>query len=215
VALVAELSAGKGGKSPLMPPQAKYNGISSDDLSVLASEYAIATSLGAQIPPNGVKNVQFLPGNTFSGTEATFDVEVAAGTAIAFPSFFVFFENYDNDTFDDPNDPAIIEFVDFVFDTTSIKTTLDGKTLLDGVASDFADYQFGLSLFDEPIVYAEPQFRFTDASGNDVHSVSAFAVMGTGSVYHPLPVGEHTLVVDIVGPLGDIKTTYNITVSPN
>ena len=39
-------------------------------------------------------------------------------------------------------------------------------------------------------------------------------VFGIGSVYHPLPVGKHTLVIDVQGLLGNYHTTYHITVSP-
>jgi hypothetical protein len=93
---------------------------------------------------------------------------------------------------------------------TTIKSQLDGKVLLEGLASDLEPYSFGPVVLDEPIYYAEPQPR-----GPGLNAIAAIFVVGTGSVYNPLPVGKHTLVIDVQNPfLGNFHTTYNITVSP-
>jgi hypothetical protein len=40
-------------------------------------------------------------------------------------------------------------------------------------------------------------------------------VAGIGAVYHPLPVGEHTLVYTVQSAFfGDFQFTYRITVAP-
>lgn len=122
------------------------------------------------------------------------------------PPLFIFGELYDDGTEDDPNDPII----DFFFETTSVEARLDGKVLLEGVASELGEYRFGPLPFDEPIFYAEPQPR-----GPDLHAVAALFVLGVGSVYRPLPVGEHTLVITVDSLFfGTRQTTYHITVTP-
>jgi hypothetical protein len=50
--------------------------------------------------------------------------------------------------------------------------------------------------------------------GWEVNSVAAIFVREIGSVYHPLQVGEHTLVISVESPLGNFQSTYHITVSP-
>ena len=49
-----------------------------------------------------------------------------------------------------------------------------------------------------------------------VGALAHWVTLGVGAVYHPLPVGRHTLVQTIHSPiLGDLQTTYHITVSPH
>jgi hypothetical protein len=167
----------------------------------LAMEWAIATGLGGQDLPDTVDGVRFLPAN-FMGDE--FDIQLKPGTPIAFPFLPIFGELYDNDTFDDPDADY-----SFLLEGTFIDARLDGKVLFHGLASDFPAYSFGPVVLDEPIDYADPQPR-----GPGLNAVAAIWVFGTGAVFKPLPVGEHTLVVDIEGILGDFNTTYNITVTP-
>ena len=191
------------GDPPLLPPSANFRGTSFEEWNVLALEWEIATGLGGQDLPDTVKSVQFLPGN-FAGDE--FDIHLKPGTAIAFPAWPVFGELYDNGTQDDPSDPII----PFLYEVTTIDARLDGKVLLQGLARELDAYSFGPVVLDEPIFYAEPQPR-----GPGLNAIAATFVFGIGSVYSPLPAGEHTLVIDVQNPLlGNYHTTYHITVSP-
>ena len=57
--------------------------------------------------------------------------------------------------------------------------------------------------------------RSPSPRGPGLNAIAATFVFGTGAVFRPLPVGEHTLVIDVQNPfLGDYHTTYHITVSP-
>jgi hypothetical protein len=203
VAMAPSLSSGQDGQGALLPPNANFRGTSFADWNTLALEWEIATGLGGQVLPDTIKDVRFLPGN-FAGDE--FDIQIGPGTAIAFPAWPVFGEMYDDGTQDDPNDPIIA----FLYTVTTIESQLDGTVLLQGLASDLDSYSFGPVVLDEPIYYAEPQPR-----GPGLNAIAATFVFGIGSVYHPLPVGEHTLVIDVQDPiLGNFHTTYHITVSP-
>jgi hypothetical protein len=201
-ALATPFTLGQNGQSALLPPNANFRGQSFEEWNVLALEWEIATGLGGQDLPDTVKKVRFLPGN-FAGDE--FDIQIEPGTAIACPVWPVFGELYDDGTQDDPSDP----FIQFLYTVTTINSQLDGEVLLQGLASDLDSYSFGPVVLDEPIFYAEPQPR-----GPGLNSIAATFVFGTGSVYHPLPVGMHTLVIDVQNPfLGDYHTTYHISVS--
>jgi hypothetical protein len=203
VVLVTSFTSGQNGQSALLPPNANFRGSSFTEWNVLSLEWEIATGLGGQDLPDTVRKVQFLPGN-FAGDE--FDIQLEPGTAIAFPVWPVFGELYDNGTQDDPSDP----FIPFLYTVTTIKSQLDGEVLLQGVASDLDSYSFGPVVLDEPIYYAEPQPR-----GPGLNAIATTFVLGTGSVYNPLPAGKHTLVIDVQNPfLGNYHTTYHITVSP-
>ena len=50
--------------------------------------------------------------------------------------------------------------------------------------------------------------------GGGLNAVAALWVVGIGSVYDSLEVGQHTLVYTLNTPLGDSHFTYNITVVP-
>jgi hypothetical protein len=203
VALAPALSSGQG--SALLPPNANFQGKSLAEWSVLASAHAIEEGLGGQSLPDTVGRVRFLP-FSFEDTDAQFHVDLDAGTAITFPTLFIFGELYDDGTQDNPADPI----VDVFFETTSVEARLDGRVLLQGVAAELGEYRFGPIPFDQPILYAEPQPR-----GPALHSVAALFVLGIGSVYHPLPVGEHTLVITMDSLFfGFRQTTYQITVTP-
>ena len=205
VALAPALSPGQvGDRNPgLLPPDAKYKGLSYGEWSVLSLEWEIATGLGGQAPPDTVKGVRFLPGN-FQGDE--FEIRLKPGTALAAPAWPVFGELYDDGTQDNPDDP----FLQSLYEVTTIESRLDGKVLLQGVARELDAYSFGVVVLDEPIPYEQPQPR-----GPGLNAIAATFVFGIGSVYQPLPVGRHTLVIDVRNPfLGDYHTTYHITVSP-
>jgi hypothetical protein len=203
VAISPALSSGQGGPSALMPPNANFQGGSLEEWNVLASEYAIATGLTGQELPDTVGHVRFLP--YYGATE--FSIELDPGTAIALPAFFFFGERYVDGTTDDVNDPI----VDTIFETAIVETRLNGRVLLQGIASELETYRFGPVYFDPPIWYSEPQPRgpFPDA-------VAAAVVLGVGSVYRPLPVGEHTLEITVdSGFFGLIERTYHISVTPS
>jgi hypothetical protein len=185
-----------------MPGDASFRGKSFEEWNVDALEWELATGLGGQDLPDTVKGVRFFPGN-FVGDE--FDIHLEPGTAFAFPVWPVFGELYDNGSQDNPDDPII----ETLYNTTTIECRLDGEVLLEGIAADLAAYSFGPFVLDEPIFYAQPQPR-----GGSVNAIAATFVFGIGAVYHPLPPGEHTLVIDVKSPLlGDYHTTYHITVS--
>ena len=123
------------------------------------------------------------------------------------PPFFIFGERYadPNVPDDNPADPIL----DVFFETTEIQTVLDGRVLLNGTGTELERFRFGPVYFDEPIVYAEPH-ETPWAS-----TIAALFVVGIGSVYHPLPVGQHTLVYTVQSAFfGDYQITYHITVSP-
>lgn len=207
VALVAvvispALSSGQGGSSALMPPDANFQGRSLAEWNVLASEFAIATGLAGQELPDTVGRVRFLP--YYGATE--FSIKLDPGTAIAFPAFFIFGELYDDGT----QDVATDEIVEFFLGTSWVETRLNGRVLLQGLASELSGYQFGPVNFDQPIYYAEPRPVDTD-----LNAVAGAVVFGVGSVYRPLPVGEHTLEITVDSEVfGLIERTYHISVTP-
>jgi hypothetical protein len=202
VAISPALSSGQGGQSALLPPNANFHGRSMAEWNVLASEFAITTGLTGGEFPDTVGRVRFLP--YYGATE--FSIELDPGTAIAFPAFFIFGELYDDGT----QDIATDEIVEFFFGTASIETRLNGRVMLQGLGSELREYQFGPVNFDQPIWYAEPRPVDTD-----LNAVAAMVVFGIGSVYRPLPVGEHTLEITVDSEVfGLIERTYHITVTP-
>jgi hypothetical protein len=127
--------------------------------------------------------------------------------------FFVYGERYDDPAVHDDTPQLVTDLG--VFEDVKIRVVLDGRTLLDGTGTELDDFKFGPVYFDEPIVYAGPQFRFLDENGKAVNAVAALFVEGIGTVFHPLPVGEHTLVNIVHSSFfGDFEFTYHITVSP-
>jgi hypothetical protein len=197
----------KNGASPLLPPNANFRGRSFEEWNFLCEEFTVATGLGGEVLPDTVHGVRLLPGE-FSPGVYEFDVEVKPGTGLVFPPFFLFGEEYDDGTFDDP--VALADLIDFIYETTSIETRVDGKLVLQGLASELEDFQYGVTFFDEPIVYEEPQPR-----GPDLNAVAALWGLGIGSVFHPLSKGEHR-IVSIVDSLvfGRFEYTYYINVTP-
>lgn len=192
--------------SPLVSPNAHFRGKSFDQWNVVYTKWAIATYLGGQSASNTVKGVRFLPNQLGAPGTYTFNVTLKPGTPFVAPPFPVFGEAYDNGTQDVPDAATIA----FVFDTAYITVTLDGQTLMNDWASDLASYQFGPVDINPPIAYAQPR----DVGGG-VFATAAIFTLGVGAVYHPLPVGQHTLINTVTGPLGDYTFTYNITVSPH
>lgn len=205
-AILLAHTAAHSGKAGFLPGQANFRGNSLADVSLLATEWQIASALG---DPSGFSNtvngVRVLPPTIYSG-DFEYNVTLEAGTPFWVSSFFIFGEMYDNGAADDPKDP----FIPVVFETTSVETILDGQVVLEGTSSDFEDLLFGPVSFGEPIVYNEPQPR-----GPGLNALGAIFSVGLGGVYAPLPLGTHTLenTVDSLY-FGPTHVIYNITVVP-
>jgi hypothetical protein len=193
--------------SPLVPPQSNAFGLPFDEWNVLQVQWTIETQLGGQNVSPTVRNVQFLPGAIF-GTGPAFNVILRPGTPFVSAPLFLFGERYDDPNVPDDDPVALADLIDAFVQTAEIETVLDGRVLLNGAGSQFERYMFGPTFFDAPIAYAQPQDR------GGVNAVAALWVVGIGSVYRPLPVGQHTLVYTLNTILGDSQFTYNITVVP-
>jgi hypothetical protein len=197
---------------PLVQPQSSFRGLSFDEWNVLWSERTIELNLaGASQVPETLKKVRFLPSVVTPGS-FEFDVTIPPGTGFVTSPFFVYGERYDNPAVPDDTPQLIIDLQ--LFETAGIKVSLDGQVLLDGTGADLDRWHFGPTYFDPPIAYAEPQFRFNDENGNPVNAVDALFVEGIGTVYHPLPPGQHTLIQDLSSPFfGDFHYVYHINVA--
>lgn len=192
------------------PPQSGAFGMSFEDWNVAQTSYAIEAGLGTDPDPDDtVGRVRLLPGSFFDPTPE-FDITMPPGTPFVAAPFFVFGESYDDPNVPDDDPLALADLLALIFATTDIETVIDGEVLLDGTGAELSDFLFGPVYFDEPIVYAEPQAR-----GPDLNATAALWVMGIGSVYRPLPVGEHTLVSTVDSAFfGFMQFTYHITVTP-
>ncbi|WP_165246858.1 hypothetical protein [Paludisphaera soli] len=199
-------SFGQGGGSPLTPPQSHAFGRSFEGWNVLQTQFALATGLGGETGLSGsVGRVRLLPGS-FSDPTPEFDVTLRPGTPFVAAPFFVYGERYADPNVPDDDPAALAPLLEEIIGTAEVHTVLDGRVLLDGTGDELERYQFGPIYFDEPIVYAQ-----TQANG----AAAALWVTGIGSVYHPLPVGRHTLEYTVHSEFfGDFHFTYHITVSP-
>jgi hypothetical protein len=195
-------------RSPLLPPQSNVFGLSFDEWNVLQTQFAIETQLGGKDVSPIFQHVQFLPGAIF-GTGPIFNVTLRAGTPFVSAPLFLFGERYDDPNVPDDDPVALAELIDAFVQTAGIETVFDGRVLLNGDGSQFEHYMFGPTFFDAPVAYAQPQDR-----GGGLNAVAALWVVGIGSVYHSLEVGQHTLVYTLNTVLGDSHFTYNITVVP-
>jgi hypothetical protein len=123
---------------------------------------------------------------------------------------FLFGERYDDPTVPDDDPLQLAPLLDQLLATANIQIVLDGRTLLKGTGAQLKKFQFGPTILDMPVFYAQPQPR-----GPGLNSVAALWVTGFGAVYHPLPVGEHTLVYIVESEFpGNFQFTYNITITP-
>jgi hypothetical protein len=211
VVLVPAVSLGQGGESPLVPPQSNAFGKSFEEWNVLQTQRALEVGLGGGTTRSDtVGRVRLLPGE-FVNQFPVFHITLPPGTPFVAAPFFVFGERYDDPTVPDDDPIALAPLLKEIFATLQIRTVLDGRVLLDGTGTELERFQFGPVFFDEPIVYADPQPR------DGANAVAALWVTGIGSVYRPLPVGEHTLVYTVSsGFFGTTSQfTYHITVSPN
>jgi len=196
-----------GRPTPLLPSSATYRGRRVADWCFLADQVNISNGLGGQDLPDSIDGVRILPG-AFVPSSSEFDIDLGVQTGIVSTPWFVFGELYDDGTYDDP--AALAEFLEVIFETTYIDTRLDGRTLLQGQASDLAAYGYGPRYFDQPIDYTEPIER-----GEDLYAVAALWTMGIGSFYVPLSPGRHTLTYVVDSDFfGLFEYTYNITVGP-
>ncbi|MBA4065925.1 MAG: hypothetical protein C0501_19845 [Isosphaera sp.] len=190
--------------SAVLPPQSSAFGTTIQELGPVYTQRAIEDELGGGTDlPDKLRRVQFLPANF--GTTVEFDITLRPGTPFFFTPFFVFGERYDSGP-----DDRVQDIVDFgLFETAQIRTVLDGRVVLEGSGTDLAAFGFGPTFFSEPIVYTDPQPR------GDRNAVAALFVQGIGAVFHPLSVGQHTLVNTVQSEFfGDFTTTYHITVTP-
>jgi hypothetical protein len=187
-----------------LPPVAKFRGATVAEWSTLQNEWAIATGLGEGTDiPDTIAKVRFLPGS-FGGGDFDFDVTIGKGTAIAFSPWFAFGETYNDGTPpDDPDDPFLAGLIDLIFEERTVDVWLDGELVQSGTLNELADFAYGPTYFNEPIPYA-------DQTGP---AVAAIWTIGVGAVFHPLPPGEHTILVMTDGPFfGPTNTIYNIAV---
>jgi hypothetical protein len=193
-----------------MPPQSNAFGKSLAEWNVLWTERALEEGLGGGTDiPSTVGRVRLLPGDVGNPTPV-FDVTLRPGTPFVATPFFVYGERYDDPSVPDDDPITLAPVLQEIFADVQVQIVLDGRVLVEGTGADLQRFQFGPVYFDEPIVYAEPQPR-----GPGLNSIAALWVMGIGAVYHPLPVGQHTVVYTVHSSFfGDFLYTYNITVSP-
>jgi hypothetical protein len=169
-------------------------------------EWAIKTGLGGQSLPDTVGNVRYLPADFGTGDFVT-DLTIQQGTSLVRSPFFIFGERYDNGSEDNPNDPAI----NAILQDTTIKVSIDGSVVLEGLVSTFPDRTFGVTVFPQPIPYTQAQGR-----GPGVNSVAALFGLGITTIYDMLPVGQHTIRDEFNSPnfFGARSFTYQVNVLP-
>ncbi|HEX2474172.1 MAG TPA: hypothetical protein VHK01_05475 [Lacipirellulaceae bacterium] len=186
-------------------PAGDFRGKTLDEWGLGYQQWGIATGLGGQALPDTVDGVRYLPPNL--GSNFVADLTIQQGTPLVFTPFNVFGERYDNGTEDNPADPVI----DQIFQTTTIRTTFNGTVVLDGLASEFPDRKFDVTVFSAPIPYTAPQPR-----GPGLNSVMAIFGTGVTAIFDMLPLGQHTIMNVYNSPFfgGTFSATYNITVVP-
>lgn len=213
VAVMAPISSGQSGSSPLVPPQSHAFGKSFEEWNRLQTQFAIAAGLGGQTNlSNTVRGVRLFPAAFGTDPLVEFNIRMLPGTPFVASPLFIFGERYDDPNVpdDDPDNPALVSFIEESFAAAEIQILLDNRVVLEGSGAELKKFRFGPVNFDEPIVYAEPQNR-----GENLNAVAALWGVGFGAVYHPLPVGRHTLVYNIQSDFpGTFTFIYHITVSP-
>jgi hypothetical protein len=191
-------------RAQLLPP-GDFNGKSLDEWTLDWGEWAIriAPDLGGQTLPDTVNGVRYLSPNY--GSVFVQDLTIPQGTAVVLSPYFIFGESYDDGTQDMPSD--IADFM--LFENATIRTTLNGSVVLEGLASNFPERKTSIRTFSEPIAYVVPQNR-----GNH-NATAAIFEQGIGAMFE-LPIGEHTIMnvysSNFFG--GPFSATYNITVVP-
>jgi hypothetical protein len=208
VVFAPAVSRGQGGLSPLVPPQSNVFGRSFADWNVLQTQFALAVGLGGTTNlSNTVGGVRLLPGD-FVNSAPVFQIALSPGTPFVASPLFIYGERYDHGPDDNPVE--LKQVLDDIFATAKIQIVLDGRVLLEGSGKDLRAFMFGPVYLDRPVVYAQPQPR-----GTDLNAIAALWVVGVGAVFHPLPVGQHTLVYNVQSAFpGNFTFTYDITVTP-
>jgi hypothetical protein len=198
---------------PLYDPTEVVNGKTFEQWNVLWSQRVIEMGPGGGTSiPGVVDGVALFPAPTSPGAYI-FDVTLLPGASFVSSPFFVFGESFDDPAVPDDT-PQLIVDLD-LFGTAQMTVSLDGSDVLGGTGTELAAYMFGPTYFDDPIQYAQPQYRFDDADGNPVNAVSALFVQGIGTIFRPLSVGNHTVRNVLHSPFfGDFDLTYNIRVVP-
>jgi hypothetical protein len=187
----------------LLPP-GDFNGHSFSQLGLDWVQWAVATGPGGQTLPDTFEGIKYLPAN-YGGGDFVADLTIEPETPLLGSPFFVFGERYDNGTEDNPADP----FIDTIFEETTIRVTFDNNVLLEGTGSDLAQRRFGVTVFPEPIPYADPQPR------GDINAVAGLFGTGIVTIFDDLPLGEHTIRNEFDSSVfGRSSYTYNITVVP-
>ncbi len=191
----------------LLPP-GDFRGKSLDQWGLDYTQWAVAVGLGGQSLPDTFDGVRFLPAD-FEDAGPTFSASltIEQGTPLVASPFFVFGERYANGGADNPFDPVIGQ----ILADATIRTTLNGTAVLEGVASAISDRLFGPTTFVAPIPYATPVNR---GPGQD--AVAAIFGLGLTTIFDGLPVGVHTLTNTYNSPnfFGSNSLTYTITVVP-
>lgn len=139
------------------------------------------------------------PGVTFTG--GTLDISVKENQHLLIPLSTWTGEYYADGNKDDPS----ILVANDVFNGTTIKVVLDGKSLYSGTAQQFNSFHFGPFNFDQPIPYAQP---------TTYGAKGAVWEEGTGFILPPLPNGKHQLKIETVTPVFGLgfDNTWNIRV---
>jgi hypothetical protein len=194
------------GIAQLLPP-GDFKGKSLEEWGLDWTQWGIATVLGEQMLPDTVDGVRFLRPLIGGIDVVSQDLTIQQGTPLVGSSFFVFGERYDDGSEDDP--VALAPLVDQIFEETTIRTTVDGVVVLEGLASGFPDRMFGITVFAEPIPFAEPFPK----DGPD--SVAAIWSVGVTTIFDGLAIGNHTIVNEFDSSFfGQASFTYNIAAVP-
>jgi len=207
VAFVAGMADDTAKAEQPLPPQAKFRRNTVTQWSLLHNEWAIGVGLGGGSSiPDTVKGMRFLPPG-FGPGDFEFDLTVPPGTGLVSSPFFAFGELYEDGTYDDPE--VLAPVIELIFQERFIAVWLDGELVQAGTPAELSGFTYGPTFFDEPIFYTEPQDRGPDFPP----AIAALWTVGVGGVYHPLPPGEHTLMVMSDGPVfGPNSFVYHITV---
>jgi hypothetical protein len=194
------------GIAQLLPP-GDFKGKSLEEWGLDWSQWGIATVLGEQMLPDTVDGVRYLRPLIGGIDVLSQDLTIQQGTPLVGSSFFVFGERYDDGSEDDP--VALAPLVDQIFEETTIRTTVDGAVVLEGLASGFPDRMFGITVFAEPIPFAEPFPK----DGPD--TVAAIWSVGIMTIFDGLPLGQHTIKNEFNSTFfGADSFTYTVTVVP-
>jgi hypothetical protein len=205
------------GKSPLMPANANFRGLSFDEWNVLAVEIDVATAWGGQERPDTIRRTRLLRTEILRDY-AEFDVQIRPGTAVVLPAWAVWGELYEDGYVDDadalhPFDPDKT-LLDFFYETAFVEVKLDGEVVLSGSGDELVEYQFGLTDFKDIVFYDDdvlPQPR--DTPEGPKNAIAGLFTFGIGAVFHPLPPGQHTIETSVDSLVfGSYVFVYNVAV---